>query len=525
MMLAGTETWPFSIPSTVAIIVAVVYLVLYQSQWRKHHPQEPTVVPSVIPYIGHPLSMALRGGKYVKDLGISNRDKPIFTLPVPASRLYIVTDPSLAAAAQRASKALSFTPIVPDITKRVLGLDAKTVALIRQNLDPEPGDPRGFLADTHDMVYGHLGPGEFLNEFTCDAARELYRQLSIYADELQHKDISSEPVDLLSWLQHFVTVGTAHFLYGPSNPIAVQPDLEQMFWDFDRGLGPLLIDFFPSITARKPYRGREAIAKGFVRYLEASYHKTGGSEFAQKRIGIASEYGWDNDNMARSELSFLFAGITNTAITTFWAVLRIFADPDLLAAVRSELNGTTVSTESANTMELSIDHVRNNSPILQAVVRECMRCYSDNSGTRLVQVDTMLADKYFLRAGSILQIAGGVIHADASIWGEDVNVFSHERFLQLDKKEKQVHPAAFRAFGGGKTLCPGRHFAMSEILSFVAMVVMMFDIEGTGEGGCITIPEKEDGVLPVHILEPRGGSPKVKVSFRGGAQRDINVVR
>ena len=525
MILAGPETWPFSTSSTVAIILLVVYVVLYQSQRRKYHPQEPTVVPSVINYIGHPLSMALRGGKYVKALGISNRDKPIFTLPVPASRLYIVTDPSLAAAAQRASKALSFTPIVPDITKRVLGLDAKTVALIRQNLDPEPGDPRGFLADTHDMVYSHLGPGEFLNEFTYDAARELYRQLGIYADDLQHRNIRSDPVDLLSWLQHFVTVGTAHFLYGPNNPVAEQPELERMFWDFDRGLGPLLIDFFPSITARKPYRGREAIVKGFVRYLEAGYHKTGGSKFAQKRIAIASEYGWDNDNMARSELSFLFAGITNTAITTFWAVLQIFADADLLAAVRAELDETTVSPESANTIELSIDHVRNNSPILQAIVRECMRCYSDNSGTRLVQIDTMLADKYYLRAGSILQIAGGVIHADASIWGKDVNVFKYERFLQIDKKERQVHPAAFRAFGGGKTLCPGRHFAMSEILSLVAMVVMMFDIGGIEEGGCIAIPEKEDGVLPVHILEPRGGSPKVKVRLRNGERKAINVVR
>ena len=469
--------------------------------------------------------MVLRGGKYVKDLGMSNRDKPIFTLPVPGSRLYIVTDPSLAAAAQRASNVLSFTPVVPDITKRVLGLDAKTVALIRQNLDPEPGDPRGFLADTHDMVYSHLGPGEFLTEFTCDAAHELHRQLDIYADDLQDRNVISEPVDLHFWLQHLVTVGTAHFLYGPNNPIAEQPELEQMFWDFDRGLGPLLIDLFPSITARKPYRGREAVVKGFVRYLEGGYHKTSGSKFAQKRIGIASEYGWDTDNMARSELSFLFAGITNTTITTFWAVLRIFADVDLLAAVRAELGGTTVSPKSAKTIELSIEHVRSNSPILQAVVKECMRCYSDNSGTRLVQSDNMLADKYFLRAGSILQIAGGVIHSDASIWGDDASMFNHERFLQIDKKERQVHPAAFRAFGGGKTLCPGRHFAMSEILSFVAMVVTMFDIESTEEGQSITIPDKEDGVLPVHILEPRGGSPKVKVRLRDGQRKAISVVK
>ena len=50
---------------------------------------------------------------------LKNRDKPIFTLTVPFSRIYIVTDPSLAAAVQRASKALSFTPLVPDVTNGV----------------------------------------------------------------------------------------------------------------------------------------------------------------------------------------------------------------------------------------------------------------------------------------------------------------------------------------------------------------------------------------------------------------------
>ena len=418
---------------------------------------------------------------------------------------------------------MSFTPLVPDITKRVLGLDARTVHQIRQNLDPEPGEPRGFLADIHDMVYTYLGPGELLNEFTYDAAKELYRELDLWAERL---DISQRPqtLGLLIWLQHVVTAATAQFLYGPNNPLAVRPELENSFWDFDRGLGPLLIDLWPSITARKPYNGREAVVSGFVKYLEAGLHRTDGSRFIQRRIQVATDYGWDIDNMARSELSFLFAGITNTAITTFWAVLQIFARPGLLADVRAELGIDAASSSSVDTHEMSIERIRNNSPILQAVVRECMRFNSDNFSTRLVKSDTMLADKYFLRAGSVVQITGGVIHADQSIWGADAGIWNHERFLKINSKEKQVHPAAFRAFGGGKTLCPGRYFAMSEIQVFVAMVVSKFDIEAEKEGERIEIPEKEDGVLPVHILEPRGGSPVVNVKLRNGRRQNIKVV-
>jgi hypothetical protein len=47
----------------------------------------------------------------------------------------------------------------------------------------------------------------------------------------------------------------------------------------------------------------------------------------------------------------------------------------------------------------------------------------------------------------------------------------------------------------------GRHFATNEITSFVAHVIMLFDLEPVG-GGILEIPKKRDNVLPVHILEP-----------------------
>ena len=36
---------------------------------------------------------------------------------------------------------------------------------------------------------------------------------------------------------------------------------------------------------------------------------------------------------------------------------------------------------------------------------------------------------------------------------------------------------AFRPFGGGHLLCPGRHLAFSEIITFVATLVLGFDIK------------------------------------------------
>ncbi|KAJ7721650.1 cytochrome P450 [Mycena maculata] len=462
--------------------------------------------------------MVLEGGRYVKIIGLRHRDKPIFTLPVPRSRIYVVTDPALAAAVQRASKTLSFTPLVPDLTKRVIGLDLDTVALLRQNLDPEPGEPHGFLADMHDMVYAYLGPGVPLTALSLGAARELGRQVAAHAAQLQQP----QTVNLLAWVRHFVTLGTAQFLYGPDNPLTLHPHLEQAFWDFDCGLGRLLLGVAPALTARAAYRGRESLASAFEEYLSAGCHD-GAAPIVQRRVDIAHQHGLSVAATARSELSFLFAGIVNTAMTTFWAVLQIFARPALLAAVRAELAPALVGDGMC---QLSMDALNSAAcPTLDAVVRECLRVGSDNYSTRLVKSDTVLAGQWHLTAGAVVQIAGGVIHADAGIWGADADVFNPARFLKLGEGGRKVHPAAFRAFGGGKTLCPGRHFAMHEIRALIAMVVLTFDLEaadpGAGSGPGITVPLKEDRVLPVHILEPRTDL-YVRITVRDG--RSILVV-
>ncbi|KAI0836329.1 cytochrome P450 [Hypoxylon sp. FL0890] len=499
------EWWPFSASATAIIGIITLYFITYQLCSRKIDPREPPVIAPIIPVVGHVLGMALLGGRYIKNLGIRHRNLPIFTLPVPGSRIYIVADPSLAAAVQRASKVLSFTPIVPDITERVLGLDKPSMEITRKNLDPGPGEERGFLANIQDMVYQWLGPGDYLTELSLDAATEM-------RDEIAACTISSTtPTDLLSWVRHLVTASTATYLYGPQNPIAVDPSLETAFWDFDHGLGSLLMNIFPSVTAKKAYQGREKLCAALYTYLSQNLHKTG-SKIVQKRVDIALEYGWTLPAMAREELSFLFAGIVNATTSTFWILLYLYADPTLLATVRKEVEAVLERPDSENgKARLRIADLRDNCPVLVAVYRECLRLGSDTYSTRLVKEDYLLANQYFLKKNGVVQIAGGVIHADSRIWGDDVEEFNPKRFLDRQdgnagaggkaKQNNSFHPAAFRAFGGGKTLCPGRHFAMNEILAFIALVVLQFDIK-PAHGDKIEVPRKNDGVLPVHILEP-----------------------
>ena len=462
---------------------------------------------------------------------------PIFALQTLTSKTYVVVDPGLAASVQRASKALSFNPIIPEVTQRVLGLDNQTKKIVATNIDRD-GSVRGFYPDVQDTIYSTLTPGDVLDDLNMRAYTEFSSMLDSYAEELQSEKLKSREVDLMAWVQHIVTIATARFLYGSKNPITLNPGLEQAFWDFVHGIPRLLLNMFPAYTARTAYKGREALAAAYMEYLTQGYDKLG-SSITQQRIGVGRKHGFTLPNLARSEISFLFAGIINTTFASFWMILHIFARPQLLQEIRDELETNALSTSyeaRSDARQLQISKINKSCPLLLATFRETLRLHSDVLSSRVVTTDTLLQDKYFLRKGSVLQISGGIMHADAKIWGEDVDEFRPERFLNspnghissaskpddarsntvTTEKTKQVHPAAFRAFGGGATLCPGRHFAQAEILGFVAMVLLRFELVSAGRGGGdIRIPGKKDDVLPIHILEPTE-KVLVKMSDRNG---------
>ena len=54
---------------TTIVLLLASYLLLYRWQLAKTHPDEPPVIPSAVPFVGHLLGMALQGGRYVKNLG------------------------------------------------------------------------------------------------------------------------------------------------------------------------------------------------------------------------------------------------------------------------------------------------------------------------------------------------------------------------------------------------------------------------------------------------------------------------
>jgi cytochrome P450 len=89
-----------------------------------------------------------------------------------------------------------------------------------------------------------------------------------------------------------------------------------------------------------------------------------------------------------------------------------------------------------------------------------------------------------------------------------------------DSQPKKVHPAAFRTFGGGTIVCPGRHFAQTELLALTAGLVLGFNITGA-DGGPIVVPPRQDNTLSISMPQP---AEDVSVKFeRRNGWRNVHL--
>lgn len=64
------DQWPLSGVNTswAAALMVVIISSFYLSS-AKLHPQEPPVITSAVPFVGHLLGMIVNGGRYIKSIG------------------------------------------------------------------------------------------------------------------------------------------------------------------------------------------------------------------------------------------------------------------------------------------------------------------------------------------------------------------------------------------------------------------------------------------------------------------------
>jgi cytochrome P450 len=249
-----------------------------------------------------------------------------------------------------------------------------------------------------------------------------------------------------------------------------------MLRTFKTGMTLLVLGAFPTWTAKEAIQSLDIGSSAFEAYFKKNSHRQG-SALVRARYEHSIEHQVPLNDIARSEFSSGVALLANTVPTTFWMLFHIYSDSEVLAHCRAELSSVVVRStgkEGGHINTIDMSKVKTSCPMFLSTFKEVLRLHSTSVSARLVMEDHMLDDQYMLKKGSTVMMPGPVQHTFEDIWGPNVDVFDYKRFTIL---EKCRHSAAFRAFGGGTTLCSGRHFATTEILAFTAVMILRFDVK------------------------------------------------
>jgi hypothetical protein len=239
---------------------------------------------------------------------------------------------------------------------------------------------------------------------------------------------------------------------------------------FKAGMSNLVL----GLPASQALRAMDLGAAAFERYYSDGGHEKG-SALTLARYAHSMDHHIPLNDIARSEFSNGVALLSNTVPNTFWLLHHIYSDPSVLAECREELSATVVNSDENGkepTRTIDISKVKTSCPIFLSTYKEVLRVYSTAVSARLVMENYMLDNQYLLKKGGTVMMPTPVQHRNSEIWGVDSNKFDHRRFVNSKKSQ-----AGLRAFGGGTTLCPGRHFATTEVLAFAAVMVMQYDVK------------------------------------------------
>lgn len=266
----------------------------------------------------------------------------------------------------------------------------------------------------------------------------------------------------------------------------------------DKDFAYLGLNILPSFLAPTASRGRGVFFDAFIKYYEEDGYKTA-SPVVQARHEVSTKY-LSLKDMAHFDLSLCYGLLANTVPTCFWSICNVYSRPELIRTLRDALAANIDfrdnGSESEDQQEISVNvpNVISSCPLLLSVVQETLRIHSTGAAARIVLKDTIIEDKYHLRKDALVFLPSPDLHRSASIWGPTVDEFDPYRFLSKRAPSDYVgrlpvSVSAYRAFGGGASVCPGRHLAASEVQSFLVMMLLRFDVS----------PVRGEWVLPKSI--------------------------
>ncbi|KJZ70683.1 hypothetical protein HIM_09928 [Hirsutella minnesotensis 3608] len=449
-------------------IILATYVFLHGLLHFTQDSKEPPAVLKGVPFVTSVLGMMRWSMDFYPQMRKRFPALPIYTLRIPGARIYAINSLDLIAVVQRHWRILLFPPIQIKAAKVGMGASDEALRILEEDMITENGFVHGMIKATHPTMSD--GPAlRSLNTTTFQVFNDALNRL---------KAPRTVSVKLYEWIDDLIMRATTDAIYGRENPMRLAHNVEA--WrNYHPALMFMMLDILPqNLFFKRAVEGRENLVKSFSKYYaDGSYEE--GSDYIKQFVQHCIRQRIPLDDIPRLLMGTVFNNVANTIPSAFWVVFRIFSNPEVLEDCRNEV-GQAVEYQG-NIAELNLDYVVNSCPILLSTFQEVFRFHGMANSVRVVSEDMLLDDKYLLKKGGLVMMSARAQHTNSAIWGDDFDQFHHKRFLKKGpEKNAKVPQAAYRGFGGGTTLCPGRHFATASILMLAALMMMRFDVRTTG---------------------------------------------
>ncbi|KAI1442488.1 benzoate 4-monooxygenase cytochrome P450 [Annulohypoxylon stygium] len=136
---------------------------------------------------------------------------------------------------------------------------------------------------------------------------------------------------------------------------------------------------------------------------------------------------------------------------------------------------------------------------LGAVINESLRIHGNLGlvNERVTPAEGAIIDGFKIPGGTIVGINPWVIHRNTDIYGEDVDVFRPERWLDASETEIENMKRNLFSFGAGPRMCIGKNIAMVQIYKFITGFYRHFSAK-------LTHPEQDWNVVGNWVTKQTG---------------------
>ncbi|KAL4258944.1 Cytochrome P450 superfamily protein [Pleurotus pulmonarius] len=445
---------------------------------RRQPPGNLTLPPVYGPwYLPYPIRGVLAMAKLGMDednflLSLRRDYGPVVHLPWPLNQVFVLDGSLIQKVYGTPSSTLSFTPIRRELQTVAFGSSWK--------ISQGPGLTRMF--PVHAKGLTNLRIDAPVERFT----RVVQAKVAHLKEQIESSPEEAVEIPIVKWVIDTMFEAATSGLFGEEFcDRTLKAGLQKDFNRFDACFALLAAEMIPmALYSLVPpiadgMKGREAMFSVLAQWVEDGLPGLDeGVIHDMAQIGLAEGY-------TSREVATLLSGdlwaLQANAPYVASALLLYILQSGILDQVREEIDALPRQNEGTSDPVVTLKTLAS-MPLVASCVQETVRMNTSSFSIRVVEKDFVLSASgeggIFIPAGMRVVCITRVGHLMDELWGANPESWIGDRFLPEKQGDalSSKRSREMNGFGGGISICEGRHLATAELKSILTIMLSNLDI-------------------------------------------------